>query len=519
MRLGLLAGALAIFAASTASGQTYLVAVGSDLGRADEPELRYAESDAERVASVMRQLGRVAPEHELVLRGGDAAGFRKALLSKNADIRRASRDSTYQALVVYYSGHADAEGLHLGDTTLPFEELRTIVESSPAQMRVLIVDSCRSGGITQVKGVQPSQPFAIRLEDRIEVEGFAIITSSSGSEDSQESHALRASFFTHHLVTALRGAADKNLDAKVTLQEAYSYAYQETIRSSGRTLHLQHPTYAYDIKGKGDLVLSHLVEGQGRFGTLAIAEPGTYLVYENAAQGILTSEVHVHEEGARVLLAPGTYFVQRRARRSYREYEARLQRDETTSLADLKYREIRYSRLLRKGGGTRSAVHNLSVGAEVRGPILDGYSVTPSLQLGYALDLARISVGAQVRLSRSSTESVLDATAYETALRLRADRYLDLPWFSLSLGALIEGAYVAQSFNTTGSAPGRGSFVFGAGAALGIERALGQLVMRLEGGPVFYLLRTATTTGGAEIGQTLDTPVTGWLGLRIGWRL
>ena len=517
MLLGALMGA-AIATTSAPAPQTWLVSVGNNLGRSDEPELRYAESDAERFASVMRQLGRVAPEQELVLRGGDASGFRKALLKTNAQIRRQANGPT-RALVVYYSGHADAVGLHMGDTTMSYDELRTIVESSPAKVRVLIVDSCRSGGITQVKGVRPAEPFAIRLEDRIDIEGFAVITSSAGSEDSQESDNLRASFFTHHLINALRGAADRNQDGRVTLQEAYSYAYQETIRSSGRTLQLQHPTYAYDLKGKGDFVLTHLAEGHGRFGTLTIADPGTYLIYENEPQGLLSAEISVRDEGANLLLSPGRYFVQRRARSNYREYSAVVSRNETTRLSDLGYREIEYSRLLRKGGGDRVAVHNLSVAAEVRGPILDGYSVTPGIVAGYGLDLAPLSLGAQLRLSRSTASDVLDATAIEVGLRLRIERYLDLDWFSLSFGALIEGVYIMQSFETTGSAPDRKSFVFGGGALFAIERAFDRFVVRVEGGPIFYGLRTATTTGGAEVGDEVQTPVTYWFGLNIGWRL
>ena len=513
------AGLLALTYSTAAFGQTYLVSVGNDLGRRDEPALRYAEADADRFARVMRQLGRVSADRELVLRGTSASAFRTALLRTNASIRRREGSGDPQALVVFYSGHADAAGLHLGDTTMSFDELRTIVESSPAQVRVLIVDSCRSGGITQVKGVKPTEPFAIRLEDRIDVEGFAIITSSSGSEDSQESDNLRASFFTHHLVTALKGAADKNQDDRVTLQEAYSYAYQETIRSSGRTLQLQHPTYAYDLKGKGDFVLTHLAEGQGRFGSLAIAEPGTYLIYENESQGLLAAEVHVDGEGARLLLTPGQYFIQRRAQTSYREYRALLSRNQTTQLNALPYREIEYSRLLRKGGGARSVVHNVSIASEVRGPILDGFSATPNLLLGYSLDFAPISLGAQLRLGRATTDDVIDATALEVGLRLRADRYLDLDLFSLSLGILAEGVYITQSYNTTGMANDRHSVIFGAGLALGIERTFDRLVVRVEGGPVLYGLNQATLSGGAEVGDSFQTPLTYWVGLGLGWRL
>src|SRR5581483_265065 len=135
------------------------------------------------------------------------------------------------------------------------DELRALVQSSSANLRLLIVDACRSGTVTRVKGVTPAAEFAIKLEDQVESQGVAILSSSAADETSQEADRLRASFFSHHLVNALRGAADQNGDGRVTLGEAYAYTYLETLRSSGQTLALQHPTYSYDVKGRGDVVL------------------------------------------------------------------------------------------------------------------------------------------------------------------------------------------------------------------------------------------------------------------------
>jgi uncharacterized caspase-like protein len=75
-------------------------------------------------------------------------------------------------------------------------------------------------------------------------------------ESSQESDRLRGSFFSHHLVNALRGAADRNGDGRITLAEAYEYTHAQTLRASVQTVSLQHPTYAYDVKGSGDPLLT-----------------------------------------------------------------------------------------------------------------------------------------------------------------------------------------------------------------------------------------------------------------------
>ena len=57
----------------------------------------------------------------------------------------------------------------------------------------------------------------------------------SAGEDAQESDDIKGSFFTHHLVSALRGAADEDMDGRVVLEEAYRYTYNETLRASNRT--------------------------------------------------------------------------------------------------------------------------------------------------------------------------------------------------------------------------------------------------------------------------------------------
>ncbi len=162
-------------------------------------------------------------------------------------------------LLVYYSGHADAGALHLGGSRLELAELEQLVRGSAAAFRLLVLDSCRSGALTRVKGGTPIPPFDIQLNERVTGEGAVFLTSSSASEDSQESDELKGSFFTHALLSGLLGAADENGDGKVTLDEAYRHAYEATLRASSRTLAgTQHPTFQYDLRGTGDLVLASL---------------------------------------------------------------------------------------------------------------------------------------------------------------------------------------------------------------------------------------------------------------------
>lgn len=214
--------------------ETWLIAIGNNRGDADEVQLLYAERDVRELADVLRTQGHIASDRVRILIDENAETVRRALVTINTQLRARSHEGHgTTSLLVFYSGHADADALHLRGTRLPFEELRGLVTSSPATMRLLIVDACRSGAVTRVKGVSTAPEFAIQLDDRVEAEGTAILSSSTAGESSQESDRLRASFFSHHLVNALRGAADRNGDGRVTLSEAYAYTYSQTLRSSG----------------------------------------------------------------------------------------------------------------------------------------------------------------------------------------------------------------------------------------------------------------------------------------------
>src|SRR4051812_37133854 len=88
---------------------------------------------------------------------------------------------------------------------------RSLVRGSAATFRILAVDSCRSGALTRVKGGRP--PFDIRIDEHLSEQGLVLLTSSAADEDAQESDALRGSFFMHHFVSALLGAADADGEA------------------------------------------------------------------------------------------------------------------------------------------------------------------------------------------------------------------------------------------------------------------------------------------------------------------
>src|SRR5581483_8966349 len=118
----------------------------------------------------------------------------------------------------------------LGDSRLPIDDVKARVAATPVDVRVAILDSCRSGAMTRSKGARKAPAFEVEADSPTrDTKGLVILTSSTSDEDSQESDLIGGSYFSHHLASGLLGGADKSGDGRVTLFEEYAYAYDRTV--------------------------------------------------------------------------------------------------------------------------------------------------------------------------------------------------------------------------------------------------------------------------------------------------
>jgi hypothetical protein len=235
----------------------FALVIGANNGGKDREQLRYAKRDASAVADVLQQLGGVGKADLSLLDEPDAAALDRAFdaLSKRVKTER-QRDQRVE-LVVYYSGHADETGILISGVRYDYGRLRQRIRAVPADVHIAIVDSCASGSFTRIKGGTKTAPFL--RDSSNQVQGFAFLSSSSADEAAQESDRIGASFFTYFLVTALRGAADRNRDGKITLTEAYQFSYEHTLGRTQNTAHgPQHPAYDMHLSGTGDVVITDL---------------------------------------------------------------------------------------------------------------------------------------------------------------------------------------------------------------------------------------------------------------------
>jgi hypothetical protein len=289
--------------------ERFAIVVGNNEGAPERARLWFAERDAEQFAHTLSELGDFTADHVRLLKGKSPNEIRAELDRIEAELAQLSDRGNRSLLVFYFSGHADAQGLQLGAEHLPFSELKERVEHSHANVKVAIVDACGAGALTQVKGARAAPELNFPLPDEEMVQGVALVASTAVGELAQESAELEGSFFSHHLEVALRGAGDADGDHQVTLAEAFRYAAGRTTLGTASTeAGPQHPTYALQMSGRGDVVLADLRRAEARL--IFPAEPTALYVLHGP--GGFVAEVPGEPQSFSLALPAGRFTIERR---------------------------------------------------------------------------------------------------------------------------------------------------------------------------------------------------------------
>lgn len=287
----------------------FALVVGSNAGGSGQTRLRYAERDARRVADLLGDLGGLPQDHIQLALHPTRAELYASLDALTARAVTAARDGAEVRIFFYYSGHARSTGLNLGDQEVPLAELRERLVGVAGALTVIVLDACQSGAFSRVKGAEPAADFSYNSLARLSATGVAVLASSSASELSQESDRLASSYFTHHLLVGLRGAGDSSGDGKVSLDEAYRYAYHQTLVATTATaVGAQHVSLEVDLVGKGEVALTFPTRADAQL-ELGGALAGEVLV-EHRGAGAVVGELHKARGAAvRLGLPSGGYRV------------------------------------------------------------------------------------------------------------------------------------------------------------------------------------------------------------------
>lgn len=476
------------------------VLVGANQAAGDRQSLRYAYRDADKMAHVLTQVGEFDPANVHVLRDPEP-GEILALLDR--EIGRLRRQPQESLLFFYFSGHADQDAVYSQGQPLPLRELRDRLDDPAATVRIGFIDACRGGGWTRAKGLQSTAPFAINLpEPGLYNEGAAFLASSSGLENAHESEHLHGSFFTHHFAAGLLGAADQTGDGVISLNEAFEYAKELTIRDTATFARTpQHPSFELKLRGRQDLTLTHVLSSPNLVQVKQTQGP-LEIIYLHA--GLLVAELQPGRRDLRIALPVGKYLIRRRQGPAIYALEFEVDKDKELVLREQDLRLVSREQLATKGGAGKPAPYSSAstierkmvelrqaFGLRYRDFSYNGIGLTS----GADRSLAYIVSAVWGITDRLQWAIGTGAFAYRLGQRGRTEW---LPWGGLTSWGL---RYTADTGLTLG---------YGLGLGLDVRRWLSQ------NQSVF--LGVSATSDGATGGTTL-TPTTWRLRLGAGYGL
>ena len=245
-------------------GRQYALLVGvRNYKKGELKSLKYTENDVNDLAQVLRDAGY---KTVVLMTQSEAAAARSDDLEPNADnVRRQLKTmlddrKPGDTVLVAFSGHgvqfkgqddhyfcpADA---HLTDksTLVSLSEVYRALQGCKAQMKLLVVDACRSDPQADNKGVEKVDLESVtRPQAEKPPGGVAALFSCSEGQFAYESDELKHGVFFHYLIEGMRGEA-ANKKGAVTLERLASYVKDEV------------PDRVKDEEGPSAQQLPHLV--------------------------------------------------------------------------------------------------------------------------------------------------------------------------------------------------------------------------------------------------------------------
>jgi uncharacterized caspase-like protein len=465
--------------AAQAESVRILVAVGSRVGLADERPLKHADTDAAQVRAVMVDRGGVRPDDAIVLAVPSRAQLFAAIDRARARAQQHKVEDV--TLFFYFSGHGDREALHVGDDRVLLADLTSKLAEVPAALRIAVTDACRTN---REKGFAPDEPFAISSTTNTQTTGQVWIHASGEGEAAQESDELQGAIFTHAWLSGLRGGADANGDARVTLDESFAFAHSQTlIRSARSSGVLQKPEAVVNLRELAPVVLTQTATQMATL-SLPMARDTHFLVYAAESKSVLSELWGFPERRIALAVPPGRYVVQRRFAGTGGVARIAMTAGEQRELVESDFRASSLEALAAKGDAdvaapapapTSQAAYELSVGyaigADTRTGVVQGARVDSAFAWR---STAAITLGAQVdfagRTTSASASAITEHLVRGTATA-GAELRVPLGPETLRLGAAARAGWLTQTLRPAGTS--NGAFVAGPELSAVVRSPLG----------------------------------------------
>jgi hypothetical protein len=501
--LALLGTTAQVLPANAAGQRRFALIAGNDQGGEDTRPLRYAAEDARKVHAVLTQLGGVAPDDVTLILNQSSGEFWRALGDMEARIALAKQHGDYALFILYYSGHAKDGELRLGDSRVRIDEVKARLSSVPADIRIGVFDSCHSGVVTRSKGARRAPAFLVEAVGSEEMRGLVLLSSSSADEDAQESDEIGGSYFSHYLVSGLRGDADRSRDRRVTLSEAYAYAYARTVADTAESAAgAQHPTFSYDFQGNADLVLTDFASRREGIYVPGNAPAGIYYIVDG--NGFIAAEIQKLADGDRQIALPaGRYHVRRRLADRLRIGEIHIASGQLMTLDEAQLRDAPFSDDPVKGAvRDERARISMSLGGMMQsffdGPTRDGlfpptgmvgldFEVRNFFRRGWLWGLDLASGTTQAQVDRYGTSLPFRFTELTAGTTLAAEWRFHYSDFSTFAGLRLAVVLMSRKFEDP-AIPNQFFATFTPGLVAGLRYRLSRSFAVLGRGRVHYLL-------------------------------
>lgn len=244
-------------------------------------DLRYAARDARDLGAALRAGNKGRFDRVVVLTGATDTTRDRILSALEALAREATRPD--DVLVVYFSTHGtlardsrgelrrylvtrDSRFREVASTALGIDAVKARMDRFGSRRRLLVLAACHSGSgksllpedlARELEGIKSG--FDARPLEEVS-RAAMVLSASDWGETAREDDRLQHDIYTHFLLDALGGEADRNGDGAVSAYEAHDHARRRTFAfTSGR----QRPSAEILEVGADPILLAGRIQRSG----------------------------------------------------------------------------------------------------------------------------------------------------------------------------------------------------------------------------------------------------------------
>ncbi|MCL5999009.1 MAG: caspase family protein [Chloroflexi bacterium] len=229
------------------------------------PDLRYCVNDAVELHDLLlshANSGYETGRMRLLLQDETHDHCRRESILEALD-NLSNQTKSEDLLLFYFSGHGDlikgepyliptnaTRDRLLVDYAISLHRIKEIVQQAPANRKVVILDACHQGVILSKDLGQDDlgvHEFGARVKGEfMDARGIAVLAASTHDQKGRDVDRLRHGLFTYFLLEALKGKADANADAWITVKEVVDYASPKVALWAAEHSFELTPTWLYE---------------------------------------------------------------------------------------------------------------------------------------------------------------------------------------------------------------------------------------------------------------------------------